>query len=645
MRICFATEYFPPFAPGGAEWSTAAWGQALARRGHRVVVVTPNYGAAPAEERQGVTVRRVPFPVRLRPGQREARWLVHRNRLFYRYFAWHLERAAHRERVEVFHALGKAALVPAWLAARRLGLPVVATVRDLGLLCPLGMCALLDPEGSFDCDFRRFRGKCIPHFLDHYHADEGGWRRVLRRWRLAGYWRDQRLRHAALRDADAVIGVSDGILKMYSERLVLRDRRWVVHTLPPRVPGPTPEEVLAIRRRYGIGQGPLVLYAGKLSLGKGTGVFLEALDLIRPKAPGVRFALAGKGDWPAPEAPDVRRLGSVPQADLFALYAAADVVVVPSVWPEPLSRVIVEAMALARPVVATDIGGSPEIIEHGVTGLLVPVGDPAALASAVSDLLLDPERRWKIGQAARERATNQFEEERIVGKLLAAYRGAGAGARPGSLAYYLGVSYRRKRVDADLRANARYLDGRVLDVGGARRRGAFRPPAGARWIVADLRAGTGADVLADVRALPFRDGAFDAVKATELLEHVSDAAAALGECGRVLRPGGHLVATAPFLERVHGDPHDYARYTRAKWEELLEAAGLRAVAVDAQGGYFTHLAGLLRFLVLRAPAGLRHAGYLFFPLLDLLARLDDLPRVRRSELAAFVGGYLIVARR
>ena len=215
----------------------------------------------------------------------------------------------------------------------------------------------------------------------------------------------------------------------------------------------------------------------------------------------------------------------------------------------------------------------------------------------------------------------------------------------GRLAYYLGVSYRRKRVDADLAAVSAHLGGRVLDVGGARRRGAFRPPPGARFIVADLERSHRPDVGADVQALPFRDGAFDAVKATELLEHVPDVARALAECRRVLRPGGHLVITVPFLERLHGDPDDYARYTRSTWERLLAEAELKPVTIAEQGGYFTHLAGLLRFLVQRAPRPLRWAGYGAFPLLDLLARLDATGRVRRSEFAAFVGGYLIVAER
>jgi SAM-dependent methyltransferase len=215
----------------------------------------------------------------------------------------------------------------------------------------------------------------------------------------------------------------------------------------------------------------------------------------------------------------------------------------------------------------------------------------------------------------------------------------------GGLAYYLGTSYRRKRVDADLESVVSLFTGRVLDVGGARRRGRFRPPAGTRWVVADLTPALRPDVAADVAALPFRDAVFDTIKITEVLEHVPEPAAALTECRRVLRARGYVVISAPFLERLHGDPSDYGRYTEAMWRRLLQAARLEPVSIAPQGGYFTHLAGLLRFLILRAPAGLRHLGYCFFPALDVLARLDRSPRLAGSDFAAFVGGYLIVATR
>lgn len=213
------------------------------------------------------------------------------------------------------------------------------------------------------------------------------------------------------------------------------------------------------------------------------------------------------------------------------------------------------------------------------------------------------------------------------------------------LEYYLHASYRRKRMDDDLRTVAGYFTGRVLDVGGGRRRGAFEPPPTARWVVADLEVASRPHVGADILALPFREGAFDAIKASEVLEHVAAVPQALAECRRVLRPGGHLVITVPFLERLHPDPEDYTRYTERMWERLLAAAGLTPVAITPQGGFFTHLAGLLRYLVLHAPRGLRHCGYGVFPLLDLLTKLDGVPRVRRSEFARFVGGYLIVATR
>ena len=419
--VLFASEYYPPFAPGGAEWTNAAWASALARHGRRVVVVTPNYGAATREDRDGVTIHRVPSPVHMSPGTREAGWRIRSNPLFRRSFARQIERLARQEGADLIHAQSKGALVAAVAAAQRCRLPAFVTVRDVGLLCPLGACTLFEPWTTFDCTTEQYVGRCVPFYLRHYEPEQRGLRRAIRRLRLRWAWRDQQGTGRALQKVDGVIGVSKGILSLFPERLVPASRRHVVYTLPPSGPRPDAAAAARVRERLQIGPGPLVLYAGKRSFGKGTRVLVDALDAIRAAVPGARFVFAGKGEMPLPSAPDVHAVDSLTHDMLFPLYREADVVVVPSIWPEPLSRVIVEAMWLGRPVVATAVGGSPEAVEDGVSGLLVPRGDAPALAAAISALLRDPERRAQMGAAAAARAATMFDEERVVASLLEAY--------------------------------------------------------------------------------------------------------------------------------------------------------------------------------------------------------------------------------
>jgi glycosyltransferase involved in cell wall biosynthesis len=422
--ILFAAEYYPPFAPGGAEWSNAAWARGLARRGHRVVVVTPNYGAAAREDADGVSVVRVPFPVKLRHGQGDAGWAAHRNPAFHAYFAWQLARVARDQDADVIHAQGKGVLVAASIAGAVGRRPVLATIRDTGLLCPLGMCPLFEPGPTFDCSTSQYVRRCAPFFLEHYVAGAGPLRRALTWASLLAAWMDQQLKHLALRRARGIVGVSRGILRVHPARLFDPERASVVHTLPPAVDDSSLPAPGVTRRRLQIGDAPFVLYAGKLSLGKGTPVLVEAMDVVRRAVPRTVFVFAGKGDLRVPPADDVRVLGSIPQGELFALYRAADVVVVPSTWPEPLSRVLLEAMRLGRPIVATAVGGTPEVVEDGVTGLLVPGRDPRALGEAISGLLQDPERRQRMGAEAARRLERVFDEERVIDALLDAYRAA-----------------------------------------------------------------------------------------------------------------------------------------------------------------------------------------------------------------------------
>ena len=108
------------------------------------------------------------------------------------------------------------------------------------------------------------------------------------------------------------------------------------------------------------------------------------------------------------------QLGWLRPEDMPAHYSQADLVVVPSIWPEPFGIVAAEAMASARPVVASQVGGLQHIVEHGKTGLLVPPESPEALAEAIGTLIADPALRAQMGQAGRERAAREYDWDQIA---------------------------------------------------------------------------------------------------------------------------------------------------------------------------------------------------------------------------------------
>jgi glycosyltransferase involved in cell wall biosynthesis len=103
------------------------------------------------------------------------------------------------------------------------------------------------------------------------------------------------------------------------------------------------------------------------------------------------------------------------------LYAAADVVVVPSVLPDPLPNSALEAAAAGCCVVASAIGGLPEILSDGRSGVLVRPGDPAALAGALAALAGDPRRREQLGRAAAHDVRERFAPARLLERVQALY--------------------------------------------------------------------------------------------------------------------------------------------------------------------------------------------------------------------------------
>jgi glycosyltransferase involved in cell wall biosynthesis len=156
---------------------------------------------------------------------------------------------------------------------------------------------------------------------------------------------------------------------------------------------------------------PEVLYAGRLSPEKGVEELVEA-------ARGMNLVVAGDGPLRS-RVPNA--LGFVPHDQLQPLYARAAVVACPS-RREGFGVACLEAMAHARPVVATDVGGLRDLVVDGETGIVVPSRDPAVLRAALERLLGDAELRRRLGAAGRERARERFSWDAVTEATLAAYR-------------------------------------------------------------------------------------------------------------------------------------------------------------------------------------------------------------------------------
>jgi glycogen(starch) synthase len=224
------------------------------------------------------------------------------------------------------------------------------------------------------------------------------------------------------RSADAVLAITPRLARQLVSEGVEEDR---VHVVPP---GVTP----ALFARPcedpfpGIGR-PRVVFVGRLAPQKGVRTLVEAARLL--KTPGVKVLLVGDGPQRSMLEREVRRLGVGDVVHLFGFVSHdrvptvlthADLLVLPSLYEE-LGTILLEAMWVGLPIVASRTGGIPDVIDDGVNGLLVVPGDPGALARAIDRLLAEPDLARRLGEAARERARD-YDWGVLAERVLAVYR-------------------------------------------------------------------------------------------------------------------------------------------------------------------------------------------------------------------------------
>jgi glycosyltransferase involved in cell wall biosynthesis len=376
-RICLLTESFHPRI-GGGETHARLLSAALLARGLPVFVLTQRRERGwPRHDRvDGVAVRRVGPPGFPRLGK------------FLMLPAALLQLLRRRRDYEVIYVCGLRTLAPvAVLAARLSGARCVVRAESCDELAAADTLAAT-PEGLARRTVRALLG----------------------------------LRNALILRADRFLSISRAITREFlecgvpPERLVAIPNGVDVARFTP----PKPGEAAALRARLGLpADGFLWVYTGKLNRGKGLEMLLRAWQRLASRHPRLHLVLVGSGagQFLSCEAA-LRRFvtdhglasrvtftGAV--ANVEDYLRAADLFVLPS-DSEALPMALIEAMACGLPVVATRVGGIPDVVEDGVDGRLIEAGDEAALAAAIEGLLADPAARAALARAARAKAEAGF---------------------------------------------------------------------------------------------------------------------------------------------------------------------------------------------------------------------------------------------
>lgn len=176
-------------------------------------------------------------------------------------------------------------------------------------------------------------------------------------------------------------------------------------------------------------EGLHLVFVGRLAPVKGLRVLLEALEEAAKRVPGLRLTIVGDGEERAalealarPLGDLVRFTGYLSQDEVSEMLASADAVVLPS-FAEGVPVVLMEAMAAEVPVIATRVAGVAELVEDGVSGFVVPPGDPAALVEGIVALASDAGRRKKMGKAGRVKVEAEFDVRREAARLLSLFDG------------------------------------------------------------------------------------------------------------------------------------------------------------------------------------------------------------------------------
>lgn len=409
-KILLVTEYYPPVIYGGGELGAQTLSAGLAKKGHTVTVLTSAVPEKPAEENEhDVRVLRI-----LKTGNPRTILGNIVRRLFFSASAKkNIKKLDHTEHFDAIHFLNNTSIIGLGEKNKK----TIATINSYNALCPKANLFYKEKAPCTGCSPGKYIG-CItcsnyvgrvvlPWFLKY---DPLFWL-----WNYTSY----------LRQRGQLAGVGKKIVfNKYAAALMARLGMKNISILPNLAAADTAAPPAKKSKK----QDMLTLaYIGGLEKMKGIAEILKAYALLKQKNEDVRLIFVGSGRYEIVLLPLSRHdsniifKGPLPHDAVQTLYTGIDAVLIPSLWPEPFSRVLLEAYAHGVPVIATAVGGNADYVVDGVTGYLVNSGRAAEeIASAITKLK-NRKRCTLLGKQARAYYEKNLAPEKTLRKIGALY--------------------------------------------------------------------------------------------------------------------------------------------------------------------------------------------------------------------------------